>query len=120
MTSQAPWAVSPEEIDLEAPIRIEGEMTIYSASACNTRLMAALLRRSGRPAAIDLSRVTEIDTAGLQILLMARRVAAVRGGSVALIDPSPPARELLELCGLQGLIAESGRAESHPTPAVAA
>lgn len=92
------------------PIRIEGEMTIYTAAACNTRLLSELVSRAGHEAAIDLSRVTEIDTAGLQIILMARRLAGARGGAITLIDPSPPVRELLELCGLQGLIGAGGAA----------
>jgi anti-sigma B factor antagonist len=70
---------------------IDGEMNIYAA--------AGLKEAIGRLAAdckileIDLSGATEIDTAGLQLMLMAGRLP---GCSVRFINPSPAVRQLLE------------------------
>jgi anti-sigma B factor antagonist len=94
------------------PLRIEGEMTIYSAAALAQRITAAMAGANGDPR-LDLSQVSEIDTAGLQILLMARKLARLRGG-LALIEPSAPVRELLRLCGLEDLIADPLRRQSAP------
>ena len=49
-------------------VRVEGEMTIFCADA-----LKPLLLSEPAPAALDLSEVTEIDTTGVQLLLLARR-----------------------------------------------
>ncbi len=49
-------------------VRVEGEMTIFCAEALKPLVLA-----EPAPAALDLSEVTEIDTAGVQLLLMAQR-----------------------------------------------
>jgi anti-anti-sigma factor len=84
------------------PLRIDGEMTIYSAASLAERITAATSRADAGPR-LDLSQVTEIDTAGLQLLLMARKLARPRGG-LALVAPSPRVRALLHLCGLEDMI----------------
>jgi len=88
------------------PLRIEGEMTIYSAAALAQAITAAITGATGGPR-LDLSQVTEIDTAGLQILLLARRLARPRGG-LTLLAPSPRVQALLRLCGLEDLVAAEG------------
>lgn len=84
------------------PLRIEGEMTIYSAAELGQRIAAAIGGASGG-ARLDLSQVTEIDTAGLQILLMARKLARRHGG-LSLVAPSARVQALLRLCGLEDMI----------------
>jgi len=49
-------------------VRVEGEMTIFCAEALKPLLLA-----DPAPAALDLAAVTEIDTAGVQLLLAAQR-----------------------------------------------
>jgi anti-anti-sigma factor len=51
----------------------EGEMTIYSASANFQRLRDYIAKRA--PVHLDLSKVTEIDSSGLQLLLYAQSEA---------------------------------------------
>lgn len=85
-------------------------MTIYTAAALAGRVIAAVTDTSGE-ASLDLSQVTDIDTAGLQILLMARKLARSRGG-LALIDPSPRVEALLRLCRLEDSIVSRQRRES--------
>ena len=74
---------------------IEGEMTIYRAEELMRTLLAPLL--SGRGLRLDLSAVTEIDTAGLQLLLLASRL--VRQGQCCfdLVGLSPAVLEVFEL-----------------------
>lgn len=91
-------------MDGDEPVRIEGEMTIYHASSLKERLVGALGGGTDPSPRLDLSRVTEIDTAGLQLILMARRLARARGRSLAVVEASPPVADLLRLCGLEGLI----------------
>jgi len=54
-------------------LAVEGELTIITAAAEKERLLAALQTSSGLR--VDLAAVEEIDTAGLQVLLLARREA---------------------------------------------
>jgi anti-anti-sigma factor len=92
----------------EQPLRIEGEMTIYSAAALAQRIAAAVAAATGE-VRLDLSQVTDIDTAGLQLLLMARKLARPHGG-LALSDSSRRVQALLRLCRLEDLM------ECHPRP----
>lgn len=79
----------------ESALRIEGEMTIYRAHELKQLLMDAL-----QPLAhveVDLSAVTEIDTAGLQLLVLAKRTSGQRQGQLRLVRHSPAVLEVFEL-----------------------
>lgn len=78
---------------------VEGELTIYTATELKDQLMQNLILRQD-PVVLDLSGVTEIDTAGVQLLLMARRVCAATSRKLVAKDPSAVVRETLTLCGL--------------------
>ncbi len=80
---------------LPTSLRIEGEMTIYRAEELMQALLAPLL--SGQNLKLDLSEVTEIDTAGLQLLLLASRVAGERLSRIDLVGLSPTVLEVFEL-----------------------
>jgi anti-sigma B factor antagonist len=77
-------------------LHIRGEMTIYGAAALKDDLFAALETELDG-CALDLAGVSEFDTTGLQVLLMARKVCLSRGGSFALASPSTAVRETLDL-----------------------
>ncbi len=77
------------------PLRIDGEMTIFRAAELKQQLMA-----EPGLAAIDLSGVTEIDTAGLQLLLMVQQAAQARQATLTLIQPSAAVVELIDLLAL--------------------
>ena len=49
---------------------------------------------------LDLSAVQDIDTAGVQLLLMLKREAGTRGCPLMIAAPSAPVRELFDLYGL--------------------
>ena len=84
----------------EGRIHVRGEMTIYDAVALKGGLFGAL---AGEPAgSLDLSEVTEIDTTGLQILLMSERACTARSAAFCIENPSSAVRELLDLLGRTG------------------
>jgi anti-sigma B factor antagonist len=87
----------------EGRMRVAGEMTVYTAAGLKQELLAAIAAHR-RSKLLDLSEVTEIDTAGLQLLLTARRLAANDGRELLLIDPSRAVRSALELCQLSTLL----------------
>ncbi|HWK73824.1 MAG TPA: STAS domain-containing protein [Povalibacter sp.] len=83
-------------------LRLHGEMTIYRAGELAQQVLSAL-RQQPLPH-IDLSEVTEFDTAGMQILLLAHRFAAASEMRLAIVNPSECVREVLTLCNLTHLI----------------
>ena len=86
--------ISPSDV-----LNIEGEMTIYTADELYNDLLQKL-RAQHDIRCLDLSKVTEIDTAGLQILLMAQRHAASAGSAFRWTRPSPAVAAMLELLQL--------------------
>jgi anti-anti-sigma factor len=77
-------------------IRVRGEMTIYAAATLAVELRAAIEAQAG-DCRIDLSDVSELDTSGLQILLMARRACAGANRSLSFVRPSAVVTESLNL-----------------------
>ncbi|WPP02475.1 STAS domain-containing protein (plasmid) [Pseudomonas sp. HR96] len=77
---------------------IAGEMTIYTASDWSTRLLPLL--SSAGDIAIDLSQVTEMDAAGVQLLMLAKREALRNGSRLHLKCHSQSVLDTFELCDL--------------------
>jgi anti-anti-sigma factor len=75
--------------------QVNGEMTIYTASECRDLLQQCL--QSCKEAEINLSGVTEIDSAGVQLLIQAKREGARLGKSVKLVSHSPSVMEIIDL-----------------------
>ncbi|URI11709.1 STAS domain-containing protein [Aquincola tertiaricarbonis] len=83
---------------VQPSLRLDGELTIYRAGELKPVILDAV-RRAAEPA-IDLSEISEIDTAGVQLLLLARREAASLDRQLALVAPSNAVREAFELLAL--------------------
>jgi anti-anti-sigma factor len=77
-----------------AHLHVEGDMTIYTAAECKEAL-ARSLRDCGE-IEINLSGVEEMDTAGFQLLLLAKREAERHGKSLRLVEHSPATLEVLD------------------------
>ena len=75
-------------------LAFEGEMTIYVARRDRDRLLEAL--SSASSLAVNLSQVTEIDTAGVQLLLALKAECARRELPVTLEDHSPAVLQALD------------------------
>ena len=75
------------------------ELTIPFAAAARDTLFDALHAHSG-DLALDLSSVTDVDSAGVQLLLSTRRSLAERGDALVFLAPSAPVREALAVFGL--------------------
>ena len=81
-------------------LRLEGEMTIFTATDIKERLLAPLPHC--RQVDVDLSRVSEMDSAGLQLMLLAKREATAQGKDIRFVAHSPAVLDVLELCQLTG------------------
>lgn len=83
------------------PVQPTEPFTVFHAVALKAALLEALDAHANG-LVLDLSIVDEIDTAGVQLLLMLRREAAERGCGLFFSALSPPVREILDLFGLAG------------------
>ncbi len=74
---------------------IVGELSIVRAAE-----LQALLLADPPPHTIDLSGVTECDSAGLQLLMAAKQAALKEGRPLQLLAHSPAVLEVFELLNL--------------------
>ena len=79
-------------------LHIEGDMTIYTAAELKAELMIPMAQPGERE--IDLSQVSDMDSAGLQILILAKREAARSGNHLRLTGHSRAVLEVLDMCNL--------------------
>lgn len=75
------------------------ELTIPFAAEARATLTQALQAAEGA-LVIDLSSVVEFDSAGVQLLLAARRSQAERGHALRLARPSDVVQDALRVFGL--------------------
>lgn len=77
---------------------IEGELTIYTVAEWKEKFLASLL--TNEVVNLDLSKVSEIDAAGLQLLIMMKQSATALNKVLRIHSYSPVVLELLDLSGL--------------------
>ena len=77
---------------------ITEDLTIYHAMDQKNQLLDALNSTAGLE--LDLSQVSEIDTAGLQLLILAKREAARQQKDLSIVAHSPAVRQTLDFCNL--------------------
>ncbi len=75
--------------------RVTGEMNIYHALELKQGVMEALA--SSGPLQIDLSGVIELDSTGLQLLLLARREAERSGKTFSVVNASEAASAVIDI-----------------------
>ena len=81
---------------------VEGSMTIYEAAADKPLLLSALA--TAKETEIDLSSVDEMDTAGLQLLLLVKRESLKAGKVLRLTGHSPASLDVLERYNLSATL----------------
>jgi len=79
-------------------IEIKGELCIYTVASERAQLLDAL--DHGTDVEVDLSEVSEMDSAGMQLLVAAKREAALRNKTLRFSGHSPAVFDVLELCRL--------------------
>jgi anti-sigma B factor antagonist len=87
-------------------VQVEGDLTVRTAASQKPKLLAAL-RAPYSVVELDLAEVTEIDTSGVQLLLLGCNIAMVVGGALRLTVISPAVREVIELLQLQTVFAQA-------------
>jgi anti-anti-sigma factor len=79
-------------------VRIDGEISIYRAAELKQVLLTSL--EQTQELELDLAAVTELDTAGVQILMLVKRQALATQRKLHLVAHSPAVLEVFELLNL--------------------
>lgn len=87
-----------------AQFAIDGEMTIYRAAELKQVILPHI--DHANVIEIDLSKVSEIDSSGLQLLIAAKLEASIRDKQLHFVGHSKPVLELLDLCDLGGFFGD--------------
>ncbi len=77
---------------------IAGDLNIYAAATARQELLQALER--AEHLVVDLSRVEDFDSAGVQLLLLLKREAGRQTKRLEFVGHSPAVREVIDLLNL--------------------
>ena len=75
-------------------LAFDADLTIYNAVEAKSQLLDAV--RARKTLELDLSRVGEMDTAGFQLLVLAKREAQRLGRTLRIVAHSPAVLEVIE------------------------
>lgn len=95
-------------------LNLRGGLTIFQAAERKPELLH-LLGLAEHSVALDLSAVDELDTAGIQLLLLVRREAARRGLPVEVVAYSPAVLASFDLLQLHALFLPASASVEEPT-----
>jgi stage II sporulation protein AA (anti-sigma F factor antagonist) len=84
-------------------VTLAGECDLNSGRQLRDVLMSEVSRGADR-LIVDLSALSFMDSTGMQVLMSARSLLAVRGGTLALVAPQPVVARILELTGADQMI----------------
>lgn len=96
--------ISVQNTNGRCAVSLGGELTIYAAADLKEGLLGAVGECAEME--INLSAVSDIDTAGLQVLMLAKRHAAASNKALHLVGHSRPVMELLELYDIAALFGD--------------
>ena len=85
-------------------VNVEGEMTIYQVLELKQELLTCL--SGGAEMEVNLSGVSEMDTAGFQLLVFAKCVAARAGKPLRLVAHSQATLEVMDLLNMASCFGE--------------
>ena len=85
-------------------LAIDGELTIFTAAQQKQELQNFLT--SGTELEINLAEVSEVDSAGLQLLILIKREAAKTGKTLSFVMHSKAVLEILELANVTGIFGD--------------
>ena len=91
-------------------LAIEGEMTIYAADELKSELVPHLAEPRIE---IDLSGVSEMDSSGLQLLILAKREALQHGRILNLTGHSKAVLDVLDICNMAAYFGDPLIISSH-------
>ena len=92
------FTIVQEQAGPACKLRVGGDMSIYSVAELKPRLMAYL--QNSQFVSVDLTEITEMDTAGLQLLWLCHQEAVATGKEFVIAGTGPAAKEAMTLLRL--------------------
>lgn len=83
---------------------LDGPMNIYTALEIKTQLMSGL--KSASIVELDLSHVNEMDTAGFQLLVMAKRESQNQGHTLRITAHSQAVRDVIDFYNMDAFFGD--------------
>ena len=96
----------------QCDLSIAGELSIYRADELKQALIEPL--KAGVRMVINLAGVTDFDTCGLQLLMLAKRTAQAVGAELQLVGHSPAVLEVFELLNVAAFFGDHLVIEPSP------
>ena len=93
-------------------ISLGNDCTIFAATALCEQMLALIA--DADDIEIDLARVTDIDSAGIQLMIAAKKEAAVHNKTLRFVGHSPCVVELLDLLDLTAHLGDPVLLHSRP------
>ncbi|MEV6757531.1 STAS domain-containing protein [Streptomyces sp. NPDC051214] len=93
-------------------IRVCGDLDMDSVPSLTTVLEPVVTKR----VELDLANVTFIDSSGVNALLSHHERSRAAGGRLVVLHPSKAVRQILQLLGVDRLLAEQPRTERRRDP----
>ena len=94
-------------------IRVTGEMTVYTVGQIKQPLLDAIAEGPAN-VCLDLSGVSDFDTAAVQLLLLVHRETLLSERTLQLGVASKIVREVLVSCGVFGLLMDTSNVVGSP------
>lgn len=82
----------------------EGELTIYTAEEQKLQLLKAIAGQNCIE--VDLSKITEMDTAGLQLLILAKLESRRRAVPLTMVGHSQAVLEVIDICNMSSFFGD--------------
>lgn len=96
------FSLTPAADGMPAQLRLQGDLTLYEVSMAREQLLGLLPLPPG-PWQLDLGGLSELDSAGAQLLLAIQRALSSIDHPATVSQVSDTARELLTLLNLESL-----------------
>lgn len=93
-------------------IRVSGDLDMDGVPSLTTVLEPLMAKR----VELDLANVTFIDSSGVNALLSHHERSRAAGGRLVVLQPSRAVRQILQLLGVDKLLAEQPRTEDRHDP----
>ncbi|HET9443027.1 MAG TPA: STAS domain-containing protein [Acidimicrobiales bacterium] len=110
-SADAPLTALPADFSLtfsrnagSVVVRVAGELDSYTAAMMRERLADVIDGQGNLSIVVDLEEVSFLDSTGLSTVVRAYQRLRMRGGSLTVARPSPAARKIMEMTGLDRLL----------------
>jgi len=80
--------------------QVKGDLNIYTVASVKEELMPIV--NTSMITEIDLSSVQEMDSAGLQLLVLAKRESLAKNAELRLVGHTPAVLDVLDICDMAG------------------